>query len=571
MAMGRITLHPALGSEVVRRLRELAPLPATGIVAGQAVASVIDRMQGMSLAPVNDIDIFRRAPNTALKRKTQSATGTVTLRRTAMASPGQVLEYDALASVMEALRSYRVSSVSRQGLLNFVNCALPEVSLIPTLSAGRVLEAFDLNCVRVAVDLATERLYWDGHYARFLRHRRIEIAAVHTPWHTFLRALKKAHELPDTTLDLEALAMAVTAFSQSDIHEALSGHNATTSHFGPMLFERAQAYRSYWSRYFDMQPRVCRSVHAGEDVTVYALKPRAYVEPSLVRRIDALNYGALHFTGPLVHGLFAPSAAASRTAARMNEVETMLNPGDELRVGALVQTNPFVVTQGHLSERHVDTVSEFLMRHGTFRSRFAALTLDEQFEAAKCLKRLHRNASAVGWDDFCSRVTPTHLVSPSATQAFFEELMQARRARLFAKPVKLPEANTFAPLHAGYVVQVRELASLEDIEQAGRLGYPDKHTDPFLVKKGRLFIFEILVREPASRSPSVSWVVCDGRYHRCWKANRYCGPAAKDAVHALVREGLLKALIPKAAYRLMPQDAAPTGSAPAEDPDDIPF
>ena len=140
--------------------------------------------------------------------------------------------------------------------------------------------------------------------------------------------------------------------------------------------------------------------------------------------------------------------------------------------------------------------------------------------------------------------------------------------RLFAKAPKLPAIETLADVPEGLEVKVRELASLDDIEEAGGRGCPDWSTDPFRVRKGRRFIFEIAVRDVAKRSTSVSWVTCDGRYNRPWKAHLCHGPGSKDPVHVAVRNGLLRALIPKASYRI-PIHEQPVKSVDLED--DIPF
>ena len=152
-----IQLRPEMGTEVVRHLSQFAQLPQTGILAGQAVASAVDDLWGRKGTGVyNDLDIFRRvSPSWDVKK--DRANNTADRRTMGYMRNGQD-GYGAMSQMVELVEGYAIQSVNRQGMLNFVNCTLSQGLKDIGLTARRVIGSFDLNCVRVGVDLATGKL-----------------------------------------------------------------------------------------------------------------------------------------------------------------------------------------------------------------------------------------------------------------------------------------------------------------------------------------------------------------------------------------------------------------------------
>lgn len=432
--MRPIQLHPGLGALVIRQLSELAPLPSKGIVAGQAVASIIDRMQGYASAPVNDIDIFRLAGSApddkARASRTLAPTARLQRMGTAATWPCGTDDdaYYALDSYLKQMRSYRVNSVSRDWLLNYVNCVLPfgEAGAL-YFSPGKVLEAFDLNCVRVAVDLATQRLHWDRHYEAFLRYRCIEVCAVHTPWHTMLRCVKKSKELPDTRVNLKAVATVVTAFHQSQFHSVAKEFGVTSMRFGEKLASLARDTRSEWEPFFRLERAESAIGTSGQEVHVYEFEPRGSVDPKVMGGVNRLGMTALHHIGPSIHSLLRkPSRSA---VARAYEVESSLTARD-VHVSRFLKANPLGYGKDGHSSAHAPAVTSFLTEYPQFKHLFAGLSLHEQFMASKMLPPVLKS-----WDGtlLAAALASTDLRSKEALSLRIAELDAYENAQLYRK------------------------------------------------------------------------------------------------------------------------------------------
>lgn len=479
LRMSRLKLHPSLGTTVLRHLREFTALPEHGIVAGQAVASVLDHLQGLTLAPINDVDVFRRASPRGL-RLPPSIIPTVYQQAVSLASPEQ--DYAALDGFLRRMRSYRVSTVSRDGLLNFVNCDIPYQGPLATLTAGRVIQSFDLNCVRVAVDLALGELVWDRHFEHFLKHRHIEVCAVHTPWHTFIRALKKYHELPDVSMNLEAVAAVVTTFAQSKLYTAYDRNGVISGRFGPKLRDTAARFRSDWHAYFNLQSTTMAGMHRGQDFTVSALVPRGHADEALQRRVDGLHNASLHFAGPAVHALFRKTP--TKVVAKAQALDDQL--AARSWAGRYLAQDPRGYPDGHLSPRHPEAVDAFLQRLPAFADVFAGLTLDEQYEAAKRLTQLQRELPTRQFAQLMQLAQPVDLRSASAIAAFRARLMAQATAPLRKDGLRLPPVP--APL-AARGLQLRELNSIQDFESSRHFG--SGGTRPGEIRAGKLAIVEV--------------------------------------------------------------------------------
>jgi hypothetical protein len=413
-------------------------------------------MQGLRESPVNDVDVFRVAGTRALRRQAR-VIGTIRHQEVSLVNKG--LDYASLATFLERMRSYRVSTVSRSGLLNFVNCDMGQHRPLSLLMPSRVIQSFDLNCVRVAVDLATGELVWDRHFENFLKYRRVEICAMHTPWHTFLRALKKSYDLPDVTLDLPATATIATTFANSHLFQDYACHGVVGDRFGPKLRETAEKMRGTWSRYFRMEEKTYSKVHLGEDFTVSWLTPRADADAAIQRRVNALHNASLHFAGPVLHSLFRKNS--HKLVARAQEFENELPRNN--RVRDYFEQDPCGFLTGHVSPRHVEVVTAFLNQHPKFVNVFAALTLDEQFEAGKELLNFSRNISAKQFARMAEQAQPADLRSAGAIDSLHRRVELAAKAPLRASGLRLPRVP--APL-AARGLKLRELLSIADFESS---------------------------------------------------------------------------------------------------------
>ena len=484
--MGSIRLHPSLGPKVLERLREYADLPTRGVVAGQAVASVLDHFQGLNMSPINDIDVFRPAGGSILTRVGGTAVHTTTQLLSAQAQHDP--DYSALYNFLKRMRSYRISTVSRQGMLNFVNCKLPECWPLPALSVARVINSFDLNCVRVGVDLATGELVWDRHYQKFLKTRRIEISSVHTPWHTFLRALKKSVELPGATFDVEAAASVVALFHESKFYADFERIGVISDAFGPKLVETAKSLERDWSKYFRLETHVLPLYHRKtDDLTIGTFKLRGAPDEKLQRQVNNMQNASLHFVGPVIHNIFKKTS--HRLACRIQELEYLIDESHPDTAAQFTQ-DPYSLSSGHVSPLHLDTVAEFLKACPEFCHVFAGLNLDEQFEASKALAAAKASLAAPEFARLAKFAMPPDLRSQASVKALVTRLANAAATPLHTVALALPQIPAS---WAKEGMRVKQLRSLSDFAMSVR--FSESSRNVWGVLGGREAVVEISSQE----------------------------------------------------------------------------
>lgn len=196
-------LTPALGQSVLKALQRLTPLPATGIVAGQSVASALDEVLGIAAPVYNDVDCFVPAVNTrdeaTLEWERRSANGTVTYWSE------QELESSGYQELIEAQRRqlYHITRTRRDGLLNTVDVSWSWGTYgAQTTRAQDLISVFDINATQAAVDLGTSELVVTPAFRAYFKTRQLQLENLFTPVHSLLRLLKKAQELPLAYVDL---------------------------------------------------------------------------------------------------------------------------------------------------------------------------------------------------------------------------------------------------------------------------------------------------------------------------------------------------------------------------------
>lgn len=271
-----IELKPEMGAAVVQHLRQFGDLPQSGIIAGQAVDSAITDLFGKGGGVYNDVDIFIKTHYGVAARNGRHKISPTLMRGSMKQVVSQA--YGGMAIVLSVADSYGIASVSRKDMLNHVFCYKANGQMTKPLTASEIIETFDINCTRVAVDLATGQLIWDRHYEEFLQSRQLRIAMVHTPWHTFLRLVKKSKELPGVYTDLEEAAQVCTAVSQAEDIQQLIRSKHISLMFGMKHAQQAQDFRA------DMEPFFSLNMHAHER-SKGSSRWRAISEESLQERI----------------------------------------------------------------------------------------------------------------------------------------------------------------------------------------------------------------------------------------------------------------------------------------------
>jgi len=386
--MKQIQLHAGMGPAIVDHLRHFGDLPTRGIVAGQAVASAVQDLFGDGNGKVyNDVDIFRPLASHRLmkERRRNTLNDTVELKSSHLPTTRDD-EYGALEDFLASIRSYQLSSVSSQGMLNFVNCVLPGgVQGDWKLSSRRVIDSFDLNSTRVAVDLETGLMSWDRHFERFLSTRQLEIVAVHTPWHTFLRMLKKVEELPDVYADLATSAEICAAFSRSMHLRTFTSKGAVSDRFGAKARALAERTQSRWETYFELAEHSV-AARDGSSGTLYSMRPRGAVDGLFQSITNDLKGAAIHYASERLYS--ARRKNSPKTMSKVEAVQAWAVAHESRHLRRLVDIRQEAFVAGQVTERHVTEVAAAFKQHPALARALSPMTLSGQLEAVRELRRL---------------------------------------------------------------------------------------------------------------------------------------------------------------------------------------
>lgn len=430
-----IQLHPGMGAAILAHLGKLQALPASGVIAGQAVASAIDDLFGKGGGVYNDLDVFRRVhrPDRQLRRTLENNTVAQVFPGLPNPDYGENDHYNSLVRCLQQMRSYTVGSVSRQGLLNYVNCReicaeFEDGRLLP-LVPERLLASFDLNCVRVAVDIESQRLAWLPQYERFLATRQLEIVCLQTPFHTFLRLLKKLSELSEVYADVEAAAEAATALFHSQRYDLLKGERFVVSRFGSKLQQLALATEQLWAPYFSLQEAPTKDPKA----KLFTLNPKGQASAAAQEAVDRLSVNSIHYAARAVYRVRRRHAA--QTTQRAADLVATTDPKGFVHAHALQLAEEYV--QGQFSPTHVDTVERYVDAHVELWQPLSGLTLDAQYRIVLDLKRIERTYGRAAIALVRHKFVAEELVG-ERFETFVQQRMLALGQPFTVTPLKLP-------------------------------------------------------------------------------------------------------------------------------------
>ena len=279
-----VPLHPNMGAAVLTHVRRLVKLPERGFVAGQAVASALEDLYGAGGGVYNDVDVFIRAPRfTQPRERLVLLPSRFATEVTLQPAPGADYGHLPHQHTLVAAPTYTISGVRRTDLLNEVFYATDKV--LGSLDSARcVLKSFDINAVRVGVDIASGELLWDLAFTQFAQTGELRLCALHTPYHSLVRLLRKHRELPNVTVNTEASASLVAVLSTPAIRRTIEKYNAATFWFGAKYAEQARAVKGELAPYFSL-----RSQHQYYDEIADKVRPGFGDETSAPYELSTLK------------------------------------------------------------------------------------------------------------------------------------------------------------------------------------------------------------------------------------------------------------------------------------------
>jgi hypothetical protein len=493
-----IVLNPGMGSAVVNHLRQFADLPPDGILAGQAVDSAITDLFGSGGGVYNDIDVFRQETEPFKNRNMRTA-NSLTSRFELSTSVGDDA-YGTMNVLLEVVQTYGIHAVKREGMLNTVSCNVTWP--VQTLSAQRVIRGFDINCTRVAVDLATNELIWDRDYQDFLHSRQLRISMMHTPWHTFLRLAKKAEELPSVYVDFDVAAESCVAIARSTWLDQMLRRKGVSLQFGQKHQELAARLESVWAPYFSYEKkRIYQTRHhkwtedealavpGGKAIDLCSLTPRGGLETKLQERCNRMGSGLLFFAPRVIESSrrkVAPAAYHKLNAIVALDQQAPAQPVDLdaaplRRIGRASQRRDFVqvnaelfgtdYVQGQALPAIAAKVSEWVGQHAGLSRGMVGLTLEAQYARMQAVtevcrkfgKQYFNGDTKAGFGVLENERDAAVFESPEAMEAALMRYYRANSTPFDVKPLPLPP---FVPARfEGF--HVRELLTPHELRNEG--------------------------------------------------------------------------------------------------------
>lgn len=187
-------LSADMGRAVIEHLTAFGPLPKSGYLAGQAVASALFALYGVDESvkgPVNDLDIFYtdNHPDAELNANFEHGTDKEVFQIT-------INSYGRNQLIDKSGRA--IEMVYRKGDMNYIKMH-GKTEMID------VIKTFDFNVVSVGVDLAKKDLQWTPSFETFILDRKAKAASARS-FRSYARALKKRAEMPWIDWDMNAIA-----------------------------------------------------------------------------------------------------------------------------------------------------------------------------------------------------------------------------------------------------------------------------------------------------------------------------------------------------------------------------
>lgn len=524
----KVKLDAAMGVQVLEFLGKYQKLPERGIVAGQSVASAIDAVFGRHDPVINDVDVFRKV-RVDKKIGSDKVNKTATRHRISIYNFDEGRQgygwYAGMAQMLHLIQTYAIQSVSRDEMLNFVNCTTPGPA--QPLTVSRVLAGFDLNCVRVGVDLESKQLVWDHHFERFMATRQLEISMLLTPNHTMVRFLRKLRQIPGVYGNVEAAAEICSGVSKArDLRKLIDGRHVSVM-FGKKLHEQAAEVSSELGPYFDLEEHrfykddksrttSLRGVEVDgkvpdwsgppEELTLWSLNGRGDLDPELQRRMDGLGAAVLTHGAKVVYD--TRRAKAKSVAIRFKEMRNVFGDKPKSAVAWNLRKFGDAYVEGHALEDIGHKVDAFLAKHTSFAGHLMGMPLGEQYEVIKSIRQVAKEfdgEASLGVLELMT--TQAELRQPELMRQLLREEAKESSKPFRVTPMQLPKLPA---AFDGYIV--RELLTKAALVREGMESHHCVGGYSSVVRSNRSRILSIRSKEGGDKSRRSTVQIRDGRF-----------------------------------------------------------
>ena len=286
---------------------KLGKIPKRGIFAGQAVASAIYEILGITKnAPYRDIDIFgsfNELPSIEVYANLENELERKkSIVRRMSPSEGKAMLVSSFDITLEGidqggfsiLKSYMGTENKK---VNFVEVEYHRNYNFKSYKNKEyqerdedvlsIIKSFDFNCVQVAIDLRTNKLIWTRAFQDFIFSKEIKSINFSTPMHTSIRMLKKERELDFATLDIDVEMEKLQTVRQigielekiqNELEENKEGY-IPGSLFSKTYMKRFNENRNILEKYFELDEKIVKK--DDKELEFGVLKPKSYHKKTL--------------------------------------------------------------------------------------------------------------------------------------------------------------------------------------------------------------------------------------------------------------------------------------------------
>lgn len=290
---------PDLYDLIVDRLYDrFGALPSSGVAAGQAVASAIYDIVGLSSdGPYRDLDIFINKedtdnfPDIHYVDRTGNRGG---IKRISSGISDKLSQssYDGIFDPINK-NGYVVNDCVN--LSNDHNYVLVHFMASNVSKVQCIVDGFDINCCEAGIDFTSREVYWTPAFDRFLRTKELEITNYLTPAHSIVRAAKKSEEIRFSHFDKDYyIRQAQTVRKFILDREEFCGKSKTHKgyFFGHMFSQgylnRFEKQRPLLGDHFYLSERKIMIESLKEEISLYALTPKQW-DGKLLNIFDAFH------------------------------------------------------------------------------------------------------------------------------------------------------------------------------------------------------------------------------------------------------------------------------------------
>lgn len=170
--------------KAVTQLKLKWGLPHTGFIAGGSIANLVWSYVTDNDPVINDIDIFVNS--------TDDKQNIFVYKES---NVEYTESYNHLRQTINIQEKYKIHTVTRQGIFNFIHTSKAEPISI--------LKSFDINATLAGYSIDEDKAYFLPEFVDFLQTRKLKVTNLGTPAHTALRLAKKSQELNSPIDEIE--------------------------------------------------------------------------------------------------------------------------------------------------------------------------------------------------------------------------------------------------------------------------------------------------------------------------------------------------------------------------------